>query len=444
VGSDTHHVEVAADRRWDLTTVLDRLPDLRGHGVSLQLEVLDASRETLRLRVTSSMSVSYEGGWDSFGLHIADALMLPDQGQQLVNWVLRKREVALSDVVAYTGQDQQLVRARLSRLVKDGYLGEVLVGEEVRYRARLARRHRNTLPDYIWQVLTENGASQSDPQSGLGARTVARRIRDGLLGDRGRFVLAVTPVFLVFALSEWLLFTGSESFAAPLSYGGVITATLVGGIFPVLMLIAARRKAELVPGLVLRFLGHPLVVTAIYLLFVANLFLHGLVIWSGVIEQASALVVGLLAVAVTIVIVRRGAFTPRAVVELRHDQREGDTGVFAVTVKGEPAVANVRLQYADGERTCQEPAGRVPQLSLLRQAVFQLPATSAKELKVWAHVITRDGQSERLPAVVDISCGGESTRHFDLRLAGEQVLVPLTSSESTVQITLPKAWNSPR
>jgi amino acid permease len=116
VGSDTHHVEVAADRRWDLTTVLDRLPDLRGHGVSLQLEVLDASRETLRLRVTSSMSVSYEGGWDSFGLHIADALMLPDQGQQLVNWVLRKREVALSDVVARldgerrpgAGRDQRL------------------------------------------------------------------------------------------------------------------------------------------------------------------------------------------------------------------------------------------------------------------------------------------------------------------------------------------------
>jgi hypothetical protein len=257
-----------------------------------------------------------------------------------------------------------------------------------------------------------------------------------VLGQRGRFVVSVTPVWLVFALGEWLLLTGQESFAAPLSFGGVITATLVGGIFPLLMLIAARRKAELVPGLVLRFLGNPIVVASIYLLFVANLFLHGLVIWSGGVERASALAIGLLAVGVTIGMVRRGALAPRAVVELRDDQREGQAAAFAVTVEGEPAASQARLCYADGERTCQTAVGHVPKLSALRQATFELPATQAKELKVWAHRVTRDGQSERLPALVEIACRGESTRQFDLRVAGEQVLVPLTSGGCTVQITL--------
>jgi hypothetical protein len=164
--------------------------------------------------------------------------------------------------------------------------------------------------------------------------------------------------------------------------------------------------------------------------------LHGLVIWTGAVERVSALAVGLLAVGVTLGMLRRGAFTPRAVVELRDDQREGQGAVFAITVKGEPASAQVRLRYADGERTCQDSAGRVPEIAALRQAIFEVPTTQAKELKVWAHQITREQVSGRLPAVVDISCGGEATRQFDLRLTGEQIVVPLTSGRCTVQVTL--------
>ena len=257
-----------------------------------------------------------------------------------------------------------------------------------------------------------------------------------MFSQRGRLVASVTPVALVFVLSEWLLLTGSQSFAAPLSFGGVITATLAGGIFPVLMLIATRRKAELVPGLVLRFLGHPIMAAGIYVLFVTTLFLHGLIIWTGGIERVSALAVGLLAVGVTVGMLRRGAFTPRAVVELRDDQREGQGAAFAITVKGEPAGAQARLRYVDGEQTSQESAGRVPEIAALRQAIFEVPAAQARELKVWAHQITRDRESRRLPALVDISCGGEAARQFDLQVTGEQILVPLTSGRCTVQVTL--------
>jgi hypothetical protein len=257
-----------------------------------------------------------------------------------------------------------------------------------------------------------------------------------VFGERGRFVVSVTPVCLVFVLSEWLLLTGRQSFAAPLSFGGVITGALAGGIFPVLMLVAARRKGELVPGLVLRFLGHPVMAAGIYVLFVASLFLHGLVIWTAAIERVSAVAVGLLAMGVTVAMLRRGAFTPRAVVELRDDQREGQGAVFAITVKGEPTGAQVRLRYADGEYTCHESAGRVREIAALRQAIFEVRTTQARELKVWAHQITRERESRRLPALVDISCGGEATGQFDLRLTGEQILVPLTSGSCTVQVTL--------
>jgi hypothetical protein len=302
-----------------------------------------------------------------------------------------------------------------------------------------ARRRGSALPEHIWRALQTDGAARSGARHpGLkGARELTRRLREVMLGERGRVVLSLSPVALVFLLCEWLLFTGNQSFTAPLSFGGVITGTLVGGIFPVLMLIAARRKAELVPGLVLRFLGHPVVAGGIYLLFVSNLFLHGLVIWTGAIERATAMAVGLLAVVATIGMQRRGAFTARAVVELRDDQRAGQAPVFAVSIKGEAAAANVRLRFADGEQTCEAAGGNLPKFAMLRQAIFELPTSKARELKVWAHRITLDGQSEPVPGMVDVSCAGDPTKQFDLQTAGEQVLVPLASGGCTVQISMP-------
>jgi hypothetical protein len=404
---------------------------------NLVLDVLDATRDVLRVGVSSSMSVTYEGGWDALGAHAADLLVLKDNDQQLLGWLLRRGEARLEDVATFTGQDPNVVRGMLGELVKDGYLRELQTDGHTSYRVHMARRRTRTVPEHIWRALEADGGSPRGDRHGSasGARRLTRRIRDSTLGGRGRFVVSLAPVVLVFMLTEWLLATGNQSFAAPLSYGGVITATLAGGILPVLMLIAARRKAELVPGLVLRFLGHPIVAGGIYALFVANLFLHGLVIWSGAIEQASALATGVLAVGATIGMVRGGAFVPRAVVELRDDQRERQGTVFGITVKGEPVRTNVRLRYADREQTCEAAAGGVPELSALREAVFEIPANDVRQLKVWAHQISPAGQSERIPAVVNVACGGQSAEQFDLRLIGEQILVPLTGGKCTVQIS---------
>lgn len=257
-----------------------------------------------------------------------------------------------------------------------------------------------------------------------------------VLGDRGRFLLSLAPVCLVFVLSEWLLVMGAESFAAPLSFGGVMTATLVGGLFPVLMLVSARRKAELVPGLVVRFLGHPVVVVGLYCLFVANLFLHGLVIWSGAIERISAVAVGVLALAVTVAAARRGSFTPRAVVELRDDRREQHGAGFSITVKGELSSAAVRLSYADRHDTRQAAVGDVPDLAALRQAEFDLPPSQARAVKVWVHQISREGQSERIPATVEVASRGLARRQVDLRAQGEYVVVPVSTQGCSVRIHL--------
>jgi amino acid permease len=437
LGVHTHQLEVAVAPRWDTTALLDRFPELRGRGLRVELEVLDATRTGVRLRLASPLSLTYEGEWDRIGLAATDVLALGETDQRIVSELIRRGEVALADLAIHTGQDQAVVRTRLSSLVEHGYVSEVQAGAEPRYRVRLAPRRQRQVPPHIWQALAgPDGMPAGGPAgAGLGPRGLEHRVRERVLGERGRLLLSTTPVLVAFLLTEWLLLTGTESFAALLGLAGVLTATVVGGMFPVLMLIASRRKGELVPGVVYRFLGHPLLVAGIYLLFMGNLIVHGLIIWSGSIERASALAVALLALGATIWMVRRGVFAPRAVVELRDDVRAGRPAALAITVNGQPTAAQVRLGYAADEQTFEAATREVARFSLLRHVAVQLPAGPARELKVWTHQLTLDGDSQPLPARLELSCGQE-TRRLDLSARGGEALVPLTSDACQLQITL--------
>ncbi len=448
---NNHRLEMAAEDLREDTALLDRLPDLRKRGARLALEVLDASQESVRLRVSSPMTLTYEGEWDATGLHLADALALPDPSRKLVNWMTRQGEVSFAEVAAHIGQDEETARTMLEALIEQDFVQEVAGrgdparSSETRYRIRFAPRRGRQLPDEIWQALDKSAGKQRgcgnaeiispSPRLPLSLPLLTR------LGERGRFFLSASPVIILFLLAEWQLSNGKESFPGPLSLIGVIIFSLLAGIFPVLLLVSSRRKGEFVPGLVLRWLRYPVVIVGIYALYLASPFLHGLVIWQGPVERAGALAVGILIIGLTIATARRGAFTPRMVVELREEgQKEANLArqaVFAVTSCGQPAMAEVRLGYPEGERRYQAATGEVPAFSSLRYAAFQLPAGQSQELKVWAHKTTPEGDSESLPALLEVHCGDETT-HFDLKLSGGQVLLPLTSKECRLEITLPE------
>jgi amino acid permease len=436
----THCVETAAAGRWEATERLERLPDLDKQRIPLTLEVLNASQESVHLQVDSPMFLSYEGEWDATGLRMADALVLPNSLRDLTNWMMRRGEVSFAEMVAHIGQDEAVARTMVDTLTEQGFVREMKAEDTSRYRVRLALRRGRQLHEDIWQALDEEvetpvGTGHISRWAGMGA--VAKRAWEVLLGERGRFFLSVSPVLIVFLLVEWLLFADAESFAGPLSFLGVIVVSLLGGIFPVLLLVSSRRKGEFVPSVVYRFLGHPLLLTSIYFVFIAGIFLHGLVIWQAPVERAGALFVGLLILGVTIAMVRRGAFAPRVVVELREDLSEGERTVFSITTGGQPGTAEIRLGYPEGEQHCQTATGEMPALSLLRYAIVQLPAEQAQELKVWAHRVTSEGDSEGLPVLLEVQCGSETTR-FDLRLSDGQVLLPLTSEACRLEVTLPE------
>jgi amino acid permease len=246
-----------------------------------------------------------------------------------------------------------------------------------------------------------------------------------------RFALSISPVVLIFFTTEWLLWSGRESFTQPLSFSGTITATVVAGIFPVLMLLASRRKGDRVPGLVLRALGHPVVMGSLYLLFLGSLVVHGLFIWQRPFERGVVLLVALVIVGATVSMMRRGRFRPRVVLELLVDETQGKTS-FTATANGQPFQADVTLGYRFEEKVL-ETSGVIPNFASLERVTLQLPET-CQELKIWVHRATPEGSSESLPALVQVRSG---TTNQELKLGpSDNVVLPLSPGETQVTINL--------
>ncbi|HKA21901.1 MAG TPA: hypothetical protein VKN18_26730 [Blastocatellia bacterium] len=442
VNGNSNHVEMKIGTNWDVSALIEEIPELRPYSISLALEIVDVAPESVRLRVTSTMNLKYEGDWGATGLHLADVQMLRDPLRELINWMTRQREVTLAEITAHTGGNEWIAQLMVEELIKMGFVQPLEGAGDPSYRIHLAARHGRQVPSEIWKSLDETNPappSSRPVQAKQGFHPAALWLRRSIFSDSGRFLISMSPVIATFVLIEWLILKGTSSFTGLLAVGGLLANSVVSGVFPVLLLVSSRRKGDLVPTVVINPLGHPLVVTGIYLLFLGILFLHGIVVWSSPGERAAALLVGLLVITVTIAMMRQGAFTRRVIVELKQDKSGGnkERAVFAITANGQPAVAEVEMSYAGREEKRCAARGEIPAFRDLRSITFHLPVTQARELKVWAHTVTADGASESLPVHVDVYCGNE-TKQFDLRLSGGQIVLPLTVGECSLRITLPE------
>jgi amino acid permease len=244
----------------------------------------------------------------------------------------------------------------------------------------------------------------------------------------GRFWVGVLPVAAIFLGAEGLMLADRESFAGPLGFLGTITAPVLAGIFPMLMVVAGRRKGDCEVGFVWRLVGHPVVAAAVFLFFLAALLLHGLVIWEEPYERVAALVVAAAAVAVGALAIRRGAFRPRAVVELRVEPSLPEPTVVSVVVAGQRSAAEVQLTYRDTAFVGGPQGG-------LHAAVVELPPAPVRELKVWAHRLTPEGTSEGLPAVLVLE-NDRGAGQYDLASSGGQVVVAVSGERQRLVISL--------
>jgi hypothetical protein len=193
----------------------------------------------------------------------------------------------------------------------------------------------------------------------------------------------------------WLAVTDRESFSAPLGYAGALTVPLLGGVMPMVLLVASRRRGEQVPPDVAPLVGNPLVAALVAGLFLAAVLLHGLVIWEEPLARAAALAVAAMMLAAIVGAWRLGAFRRRTVIELRREP-ERDLGVLSVTASGRDVAAPVLL---DGRPTG---TGAFERFSRVREVVVDLPVGTPDEVHAWAHRVSADGDSEDIPVAVDV------------------------------------------
>ena len=254
---------------------------------------------------------------------------------------------------------------------------------------------------------------------------------------RGHFLWCLLPVLLIFAAAEGLLLGHSQNFASVMNMGGVLGASIFAGIFPMLLLAASRRRGDLLPAGVHRLIGHPLLLGAVYLLFLAGVWVHGLVIWQSPVERLAAVVCGLLVLVMTVLTLKKGAFRRRLVVQLRQD--EGDEQVtFSVVAGGEAAIADVVATTGQGDTAYHAASGQVLHTAALRGLTFRISNIPVHEVKVWAHRVEREGPSTPLPADLTLSTAdGERCTSQDL--GAGPVVVAWSGQDSRVELAFRSA-----
>jgi hypothetical protein len=425
--------EVVVTDTWDAAEVFARFdaPDARD---ALTLEVLAADPDAVRLRVVTTMSARTSGDWSPGDASLIAATELPEALRELVTWLTRRGEATTSEVVRERGAEAGQVHAMLDEVLALGFVERVDDGPDPRYRIRLGARRRREVPSDIWTAL--GAPAPAEPTQARRLRHDPRlAVRNLVKSEAGQFAISMSPIVLVFLLAESMLLTGSASFAGVLGFGGIVANSLTSAIFPVLLLVASRRKGDYEPGAVYRLIGHPVFTASVYGLSVANLFVHGLVIYRDPWARGCALLFGTLVIVVTIRMTRAGAFARRAVIELRNDSREGGRSVVTVMSEGRPLPAEVTVALPEGDRITRASAVDLPALSKLTTVTVRLPAGRARELKVWVHRVTTGGTSEALSALVDVQRGAE-TEHFDMKLAGGQAVTRTNGTDCVVRITL--------
>jgi hypothetical protein len=353
-GDAATRVEQRVDGSWETAD---------GH---LLVTVVAVEPDEVRLELSTTLRIRFEGAWDAGGLDLGNVLALDGRAGAAVAWILRRGGATTDEVAEQFGGDD--VEGLLRDLARRG----MLTADGERWVVRPGRRRGGRLSPGLWQTL---GPAEPPATPVLTERApwLAR-------SERRRWLAGVSPAAAMFCVALAQAVTGAASLADVLSFMGVIVVALVAGVFPPLLVLAARRRGEL-PGTRLPA-SRPLLALA-YGFSIGGVALHGLVLWEHPLQRAAALVIVVLAIVLTVGMVRRGTFAPRATIAVGVRPRGAiDVSVVAA---GTSVPASVEVT---GRRVTVTPAW---------------DGWTQSEVQVWAHRDSGDGGSE--PAAGRVNAG---------------------------------------
>jgi hypothetical protein len=422
------HREIALTGRWRLGDETDWDAVGRRRGRHLWIEATEATDDAIRLRIGTLLSVTY---LPDRGVRVADLLAADGDADALVRFLQRRGPTSAAEVAELQERDEPEVTRSLDLLVEQGKLARD-DDAPPRYHVQFARRRGRALPGDVWSQLTERPPG---PERSAPAPSPEERAEQFAFGPTGRLWLSLVPVLIAFAIGAVLHYAGDVPYAAVLSFTGVVTVSVFGGLLPPLLLISAKRKGELVVPVTLGRLGWTPIAIAISGASIGVVAAHGLFIWEGPVKRVGALLIAAAMVAAFGALLRHDLFTSRVAIEVRAEEDSSAGATFAVVGAGQSLPVSARFLTGGGEVQVEAASGTMPDLSALLGSSFRVPATGATTLRVWAHRVTADGESQALPALVTVRDGARS-RRFDLQLSGGQVLMPIGDGPTTVEIAL--------
>ncbi len=422
-GDQTRRFEIAPGERWDLTALHTAVSE------SLSLEVVQASPHSLCLRLDTSLSVSYEGEWDRTGLSAAQFLTLDEAQQKLVTWLVRQRSASLADVAACLGGDEQTAAEILALMAAEGLVVETQVDGQTRYQALFGYTRKRAVPE---RVKTDGAAPPTVEAPGVFRLPWWKR---ALAHRYGRLALSALPGLCAFLMAERSLISGTDSFSAVLSFIGVITIPVLGGVFSTLLIHSSRRKGEMIPGRVFRFLAHPLVLATVFLVNLTGLLIHAW-LWEDAFQRLCALAAGLLTVGMLLLLYRNGAFNRRMSALLVRDERDGPSpqAHFAAAANGEALEAEVQIEGQHTSRRLRLASGIIPDFPALQHIIFHLPARRVSELLVWVSHLPTEGPALSPARQAYITTPGAAPRLYDLDAGDGRLIVPHGETACQVEI----------
>ena len=86
-------------------------------------------------------------------LKMLDVMSLPDEQRSVVNWLIRKTEATLAEIVEQTEQSEPVVQTMLNDLVQQGFVQVIEVEGKQHYRPLLGSKPKSRLSKNIWDAL---------------------------------------------------------------------------------------------------------------------------------------------------------------------------------------------------------------------------------------------------------------------------------------------------
>ncbi len=102
-------------------------------------------------RLQKEIEIHEKGG----GVTVADVLMLPPPLRKIMNLVMRLRVISPEELAEATGQGEEELAQNLASLVEKGYLLEIDVSGERKYKVIFSRKRGRHVPLNVWDTLGE-------------------------------------------------------------------------------------------------------------------------------------------------------------------------------------------------------------------------------------------------------------------------------------------------